>query len=435
MEKLYDQDSHLRFFTAKVLSCEEAGSLHAIILNRTAFYPEGGGQPADTGMLGGLRVTDVQERQGTIFHLVGGPLEPGSDVDGAIDWDLRFSRMQQHSGEHIVSGLVGRMFGFDNVGFHLGSDVVTVDFNGVLSDTDLERIEHLANAAVYENLEVEAFTPAPQDLSGLSYRSKIALDGNVRIVRIPGYDACACCGMHVARTGEIGLIKLLSGRRHKGGTRLEMLCGYRALQDFAARHRDMSELSVLLSARLPDVPAAVKRLMTENDSLKKELAAMREKRLSDMVSETCTLWLAKEKSASGWVISKDGLEPSELRRFTLLLTERISIADSDEGAISESEKRPDERIGNELRRRPDWLIALSANAGGGCYYVAARTSVRKPVLPPTKPAVAESAIDLRQLAKVLNSACKGRGGGTPELVQGSLEADRMQAENVLHSFL
>ena len=217
-EKLFYQDSHLTEFEAKVLSCEPVNpdilpghsGEYAAELDRTAFFPEGGGQYADTGVLGGVRVTDVQEKDGRILHLLEGPLEPGTCVSGRIDWEERFMKMQQHSGEHIVSGLVHSAFGYNNVGFHLGSEDCTMDFDGELSKEQLVHIEQEANRAVWKNLKIQALYPSAEELARMEYRSKIEIEGQVRIIVVPGYDVCACCAPHVSYTGEIGQI----GRAH-----------------------------------------------------------------------------------------------------------------------------------------------------------------------------------------------------------------------------
>ena len=219
-EKLFYQDSHIAEFEAEVLSCTAAGAGYEIELDRTAFFPEGGGQYADTGMLGGVRVTDVQERDGRVLHMTDGPLDAGMRVTGRIDWEERFMKMQQHSGEHIVSGLVHARFGYNNVGFHLGTEDCTMDFGGVLTDEQLMEIEREANRAVWKNLEIEALYPTEEELKKLQYRSKIEIEGQVRIIVIPGYDVCACCAPHVKRTGEIGLIKLNHMQHYKGGVRV-----------------------------------------------------------------------------------------------------------------------------------------------------------------------------------------------------------------------
>ena len=227
-EKLYYQDPYLTAFTARVLSCEKSKSGWAVVLDRTAFYPEGGGQPADHGTLGAVQVTDVHETKGVIFHTCDGPVEIGTQVAGAVDWPRRFDHMQQHSGEHILSGLLCSLYHCDNVGFHLGADTVTIDYNAELTWEQVMAAEKAANEVIWQDTPVDITFPAPDALARLNYRSKKALTGQVRIVAFPGADCCACCGTHVRRAGEVGIIKVLSCQKFREGARLEILCGSRA---------------------------------------------------------------------------------------------------------------------------------------------------------------------------------------------------------------
>ena len=276
--KLYEEDSHLREFSARVLDCRKEGDGWAVILDRTAFFPEGGGQAGDRGELENVRVLDTRIRDGEILHLTDGPLEPGKTVAGRLDWDLRFRRMQDHSGEHIVSGLVYQKYGYNNVGFHLGDGEVTLDFSGELTGPQLEEIELLANRAVTENLPVQTWYPDGEELAVTEYRSKLDLTENVRLVRIPGIDTCACCAPHVKRTGEIGLIKILDFMRHRGGVRVHILCGMDALADYGARYRATREISGLLSAKQLETPAAVRHTLEELDAAKRQLGEERLRR-------------------------------------------------------------------------------------------------------------------------------------------------------------
>ena len=234
-EKLFYEDSHMITFSAVVQACEKVGDYYEAVLDRTAFFPEGGGQLADTGVLDGVPVLDAQERESLIYHLLEKPLEVGKTVEGKIDWEERFSKMQQHSGEHIVSGIVHALYGYDNVGFHMGADAITIDFNGPLTKEQLQDIEYRANQAVAWNLEVQVHYPTKEELANIKYRSKIEIEGQVRLVTVPGHDACACCAPHVKRTGEIGIIKLIGLQNYKGGVRVSMLCGFRALADYEAK--------------------------------------------------------------------------------------------------------------------------------------------------------------------------------------------------------
>lgn len=236
-EKLYFQDSHRSVFDARVLSCEPWKDGWRIVLDRTVFFPEGGGQYADPGFLGEVEVVDVHEKDGVIYHYTKEPIEAGQKVEGRILWEVRFDRMQQHTGEHIISGLVHQKFGYDNVGFHLGEDYCTMDFNGPITKDQLKEIEQEANRAVFQNLDVISSFPSEEERSRMEYRSKIELSGEVQIITIPGYDVCACCAPHMKKTGEIGLIKLVQMDHYKGGERITMLAGDRALKDYGEKKK------------------------------------------------------------------------------------------------------------------------------------------------------------------------------------------------------
>lgn len=284
-EKLFYKDSHRKEFRALVLSCRKRAGfetngavLYEIELDRTVFFPEGGGQYGDTGMLGQVRVVDVKEKEGCILHIADGPLDVGTEVRGCIDWEERFMKMQQHTGEHIVSGLVNRRFGYDNVGFHLGSEDCTMDFNGEMTPRELEEIEWEANRAVWENIPVQTLYPSREERVGMVYRSKIEIGDGVRIIRIPGYDSCACCAPHVSRTGEIGLIKLTRSQRYKGGVRVTMLCGVRALADYHTKQEQAKAVSAMLCSRENEISSGVEQMRAEVAALKAEIKD-REKRL------------------------------------------------------------------------------------------------------------------------------------------------------------
>ena len=247
-EKLFYTDSHMQEFTAEVVSCRPCDNGYEAVLSRTAFFPEGGGQAADTGVIDGIRVYDVQEKGEQIFHYLEGELEEGKTVTGQIDWDKRFSRMQQHSGEHIVSGIVHARFGYDNVGFHLNDELCTLDLSGPLTKEELREVENAANEAVFANVPVQISYPSKEKLKTLDYRSKIEIDGQVRIVTIPGYDVCACCAPHVYFTGEIGLIKMVQSQNYKGGIRITMLCGRRALKDYQQKEESVKAIMGMYTA-------------------------------------------------------------------------------------------------------------------------------------------------------------------------------------------
>ena len=274
-EKLYDLDAYRTEFEGTVLSCEKIvekeKDVYQVILDKTLFFPEEGGQSPDKGTIQGKTVIDVQIKEEVITHTLLEPIEIGEVVHGVIDWKHRFSNMQQHSGEHIFSGLVNQKFGYDNVGFHLSDQIVTMDFNGVLSAEEASEIEYAANEVIAKNLPIQVSFPTKEELEQLEYRSKIEIEGQVRIVTIPETDVCACCAPHVRRTGEIGLLKIISLQNHRGGVRISILCGFRALEDYRKRIAVISQLSASLSANLETLPEAVEKIKAFNQSLKTEL--------------------------------------------------------------------------------------------------------------------------------------------------------------------
>ena len=367
-EKLFYLDSHLQRFSAQVEQCVPDGENWQIVLDRTAFFPEGGGQYADTGILGSARVLDVQEKDGVIFHRTDAPLSVGDCVEGRIDWDLRFMKMQQHTGEHIVSGLVHKRFGYQNVGFHLGSEDCTMDFNGEITKEEIREIEWEANRAVVRNLEVEVTYPDQKVLQTLVYRSKIEIEGQVRIVTIPGYDVCACRAPHVSKTGEIGQIKLTNVQRYKGGVRVTMLCGFRALADYNRKLQAARQISAALCAKEDETAEAVVHLQEE-----------------------CAQW--KQRVLN---LQKD------------LLSYKAKAVDDTEDAVCLFEP--------ELEgEAPRFLMNQVLDAGHGVCAVFSGGKDEN-----YRYVIGSRQLDLRKLVKELNMEFQGRGGGKPEMVQGSL---------------
>lgn len=376
-EKLYYLDPGLRTFTATVTACLPAGGDRAwqIVLDRTAFYPEGGGQPSDRGVLGGAAVTHAAERDGAVLHLCDAPLEVGSTVEGAIDWARRLDLTQQHSGEHIVSGLIHAKYGYDNVGFHLGSDVTTIDLSGALTPADLAEIEAAANRVIWENAETQITWPDAHALKHLAYRSKRELTGAVRIVTFPGADVCACCGTHVRRAGEIGLVKLLSCQKFREGSRVELLCGGRALNWLNTMAEQNHQISVLLSAKPDQTAGAARRLYDEAQALKARTAALQERLFAARAGELA--------GAGDVLLFEPGLSSDGVRRLC-----------------------------DAVLARCGGRCAVFSDGGGQSYQYA----------------VGQADGDLRQLTKALNSALHGRGGGKPHFVQGSVSASRAEIE-------
>ena len=374
-EKCYYEAPYQKEFDAEVLRCEKGKKGWDVVLDKTVFYPEGGGQPCDLGTLSGVQVLDVHERGGEIIHTCAAPLEPGDTVHGAIDWARRFDLMQQHSGEHLVSGLVHAAYGYDNVGFHMGQDSITIDFNGYIDEEGLRQIERKANEAVYANLETEVFYPDRETLSNLPYRSKKELEGQVRLVRFPGVDLCACCGTHVARTGEIGLIRLFSCVRFREGVRIEMLCGRRCF-DYLCRIQNQNHaVSTQLSAKPLETGEAVRRVCAELAEAKARIAAMEDEQFR-----------ARAEQFAG--------------QGNVLLFEAPMAPDS-------------------VRKLCDKVIG---RCGGRCAVFAGSDEAG------WKFAVGGGNEDLRPFAKAMNAALQGRGGGKPGFVQGSVSASRAEIE-------
>ena len=371
-EKLFYQDSFLQEFTCTVQSCEQDKAGWNVILDRTCFYPEGGGQPADHGILGGVKVLDVREKSGQIVHICDGALPVGASVTGCIDWERRFDHMQQHSGEHIVSGIICARYGCDNVGFHLGKDIVTIDFNHDISPDDLPAIEAQANAFIWSDTPINIRFLSGEALEQAEYRSKKFIPGEVRLVAFPGADCCACCGTHVNRAGQVGLVKLLSCQKFREGVRMELLCGKRALDYLSGIWEQNLAVSRALSAKPLQTSAAVERLQGELESIKLRCAALE---TADFARK------AQEYTGKGDVV----------------LFEGDMSADS-------------------VRRLCD---AALDTCGGRCAVFAGSGNTYKY-------AVGTREGDIRPLVKELNSALNGRGGGKPNFAQGSVAADEAQ---------
>ena len=382
-EKLFHVDSHMITFSAIVETCEKIsgkeGDYYEAVLSRTAFFPEGGGQYADTGKIDDLEVFDVQERDGVIYHMMKEALPVGKEVQGIIDWEERFSKMQQHSGEHIVSGLVHSRFGYDNVGFHMGKDVITMDFNGMITKSQFLEIEKKANEAVVKNLDIQVIYPSKEELDQIEYRSKIEIEGQVRIVIIPGYDKCACCAPHVNKTGEIGIIKLVGIQNYKGGVRVSMLCGFRALADYNEKAENVKNISIMLSAKENEVASEVAKLKEEIAVQKNCIAELQKTILQykvDRIQENQEMVILFEDSL-------DGNAPRELAN--LLLKKNTKVV-----AVF---------VGTEEK---------------GYRYV-----------------IGSKCVDVRPIAKMLNEKFEGRGGGKPEMVQGSIYGKESEIKDEL----
>lgn len=392
--RLYYEDSKMKEFTARVVSCEAYKDGYRVALDGTAFFPEGGGQSGDTGWLcecevlekvqsdtdgsagkgdaagraSYARVSDTQEKDGVIWHMTDRPFSPGKLAAGKLDFEERFLRMQQHTGEHIISGIVHSRYGLNNVGFHLGKEITTLDFDGELTPEQVREIENLANRAVFANLPVQILYPDKEELTALSYRSKIEIEGQVRIVEIPGVDMCACCAPHVERTGEIGLIKILSCDRHRGGCRMVMAAGMRALADYAQKQESVTGVSVALSAKPECVVDAVLHQKSQMQKMREQLNALQASYLDQMLSQI-------------------GPDQENVCIF---------VEDFDNIAVRNF-------VNSAMESCSGLSAAFVGNDESGYHYI-----------------LGSSRQDVRGFAKTLNERFHGKGGGKPGMVQGSL---------------
>ncbi|MBO6132762.1 MAG: alanyl-tRNA editing protein [Lachnospiraceae bacterium] len=402
MRELFYEDAYLREFESVVLDCfkaddKEHEGLYAVELDKTAFYPEGGGQAADKGVINGIDVLDVQRLSegvkgdseellgGRILHYIDRPLPVGETVSGKIDFDHRFDLMQNHTGEHIISGLIFEEYGFPNKGFHMG-DSITIDVGGVLSWDQLMEIERRANERIYENLPVSASFPEDDELRSMEYRSKKELNGTVRIVSILKTDSCACCGLHVSRTGEVGIIKILSAVSYKGGTRCELLCGRRALLDYEGKTDRSHKIVELLSVEDRDIHLGVKRLLNESHEKSMRIAELTNK---------------------------------------IFLLKASSYEDGGDFVIDEEE----EMEGTALRRCCEELLKL--NKGKICACLSVLGEEKDSI----KYVIGSRSIDMRGLCRTLNAEFNGKGGGSAAMVQGGLKAPLERVKERLENLI
>lgn len=374
-KKLYYDDAYIKSFTAEVLSVTECEGGFDVVLDQTAFFPEEGGQAADTGKIGGCEVFDAYEKEGVVHHLTKNMPSLGF-VDCTLDFDLRFEKMQLHTAEHIVCGIIHKLYGFENVGFHLGDDEVVFDIGGVLTREDLNRVELLANDAVFANLAVTTVFPSSEELSSLEYRAKLDLTENVRIVNIGDVDSCACCAPHVAKTGEIGLIKLLDFMKHRGGTRIWLVAGKRALLDYRTKYENILRISALLSAPQADTADTLEKHIKDTEELKNTLKHTR----MALAEGAAKALPATDENA---VTFLDNYSFDELRAFV-----------------------------NEYKRRVGGMtVAISGDEGEFRYVIASES------------------VDLAKEIKAINAALSGRGGGKSGMVQGTFMTSSEKIKN------
>lgn len=385
MNELFYKDPYLREFDAEVISCTEGKKGFEVVLNDTAFYPEGGGQPADHGTLDEAAVSDVRKRDDVIIHYTDKPLTPGTRVHGVIDWERRFDHMQQHTGEHIMSGIIHRHYGYENVGFHLGADNILIDFDGPLTWEELMALEEEANRAIWKNMPIQVTYPDDEELKHLEFRSKKELSGLVRIVEVPECDICACCGTHVSRTGEVGMIKCTALENRKGGVRITLLCGGRAYRDYCRQSEQNADISHLLAAKIYETADAVKALQKSDGEKSRQINTLIQRYLA----------LKAEALPQGEYLVIDYAEdvrPVDLRDY-----------------------------GNRLMEEGKAVVCAMYTNGS-------EENVYNYIL-------LSQTVSLRDAGKVLNERLNGRGGGRPEMIQGTYRATREEIEAAFREVL
>jgi len=379
--KLYDTDSYIAEFDAQVVSCDKTDKGYRILLDGTAFFPTEGGQECDTGSIGDAKVVDVVIENDTIYHYTDLPLNPGDTVHCTIDFKERYRKMQNHSGEHIICGIAHKLHGCENVGFHLGKDYVTMDLDKPLTEEQIRQIEILANEAVYSNAEIKAYYPTSQELENIDFRSKDGIEGKVRLVVIDGYDICACCAPHVARTGEIGIIKILDWINYKGGVRLNILCGMDALSDYHQRYMRNVHISNLLSVKQEEICAGVEKLMADMAQLRSDLG--------EKSKEITRLYLETIKESSDNIC--------------------VFVSNMSNGEIR--------HIANGIMEKTQKIAAVfSGSDNAGYSYI-----------------IGSKTVDLKAKTALLNSSLSGRGGGTSQMIQGSVKATKSQIEEYIRN--
>ena len=380
--KIYDEDAYIREFTAKVISCDKIKDNFAAVLDRTAFFPEEGGQSCDIGTINDKKVLFVEIKDDVIIHYLSEKIEAGSEVVGKIDWNKRFRNMQNHTAEHIVSGLVHTYFGYENVGFHLGDIEVTADYDHVLNREELDKIELLANEAVYKNVSIKTWYPSEEEQKNIKYRSKKDFYEKLRLVAIDGYDVCACCAPHVATSGEIGIIRLVSAENLRGGSRVRILCSFDALSDYSLKSRQSLKISNMLCAKQNELDIAVGNLKEENESLKAKISEIN-KKLAEVIS--------------GNVQFTDG--------NVVLLENSLDI-----GYFKD--------IINSCKNKCNVICVLKGDDDTGYRYV-----------------IGSEKISLKQHVSLINSTLNGRGGGSDEMLQGTFASSKARIVQFFDNYI
>lgn len=392
---IYEDDAYAKECRAKVLECKEVlrkdgdreETVYGIVLDKTVFFPEGGGQPADEGVINEVPVIDVQKEDGKIYHYVRTPFVSGDEVNLQLDFNLRYRRMQNHSGEHVFCGLIHKLYGYENVGFHMSGDLVTVDVNGVLTAGDFEKLEMLANEAIYANAPIYALYP--ETAEEIDYRSKLELTEDIRVIIIEGYDACACCAPHVKSTAEIGLIKVMDFMSHRGGTRFSLKCGGAAAEDYVLLHEEIKQIMRLFSSKREECHLAAERVSEQLKAQQETIVALK-RQITELHMTRLRETVKNMPEAPVIMIFDEALEEMQMRT---LVNEGVTIA-------------------------PGLVAGFMGKDGMGYRYIVGKNETAE-------------GPDLRELAKKMNESLNGRGGGSVKMIQGSVAVNRVEIEEFM----
>lgn len=392
---IYEDDAYAKECRAKVLECKEVlrkdddreETVYGIVLDKTVFFPEGGGQPADEGVINEVPVIDVQKEDGKIYHYVRTAFVSGDEVNLHLNFNLRYRRMQNHSGEHVFCGLLHKLYGYENVGFHMSGDLVTVDVNGVLTADDFEKLEMLANEAIYANAPIYALYPEAAE--EIDYRSKLELTEDIRVIIIEGYDACACCAPHVKSTAEIGLIKVMDFMSHRGGTRFSLKCGGAAVEDYVLLHEEIKQIMRLFSSKREECHLAAERVSEQLKAQQETIVALK-RQITELHMTRLRETVKNMPEAPVIMIFDEALEEMQMRT---LVNEGVTIA-------------------------PGLVAGFMGKDGMGYRYIVGKNETAE-------------GPDLRELAKKMNESLNGRGGGSVKMIQGSVSVNRVEIEEFM----
>ena len=369
---LYYENSYLFDFSATVLSCTKAAKGFEVVLDKTAFFPEGGGQKGDTGTINGVAVTDTQIKDGIVIHFCKNAVECGA-AECSVNGKQRFARMQIHTGEHVVSGIAHSLYGCENVGFHMDDECAVIDFDRELSDEELDTVEEKANEAIWSNYAVKAYFPNEDELKSLDYRSKLELTENVRIVSIENTDICACCAPHVHTTGEVGVVKIIDRLRHRGGIRFTIKCGKSAYEDYRNKHNYCAETGAALSVKPEAIAARVNKLLEDGDAVRREFNSFK-------MSVAAASAERMVRTGSDAYFITDSFDADMMRELVNLTVDGVRLS-----------------------------AVFSGSDENGYSYIAASKSM-----------------DSRDISALINSPLNGRGGGRDGMVQGKAACTKEQ---------